>query len=399
MKAEKILWQITNEDMINGYTIVSALNFKYLALSVSLSNPGKEKFGPVKELSPLGDMDGSIDLYAYDADGNSMRIFIFSKTSPYEAVPTKVILVRPFMAFTNRLGEDLFIILNSEDRPKILHASDARVAFVRLWNTNWCLPFEIANEDTLTISLKMHHGARKYLRAEIRGYEEGSRFLVVFRMEPARGPIRIENRMADRTLEICQSGLADDDWIKLEPLSSTNFSWDDPYGQRSIDVRIQGMVYLQNISLDEVNDSRDLKAHGINLHVEEAGDVKFVRFIDEKRRLQLESRKMIEPLEKASTSKLQEMQSGTSPLELIIELGIVGVSLIDHKPRELLYLYLEKVFASFSTGYDAGKTSRFKLIVGKLQLDNQLPLTIMPVLLAPEDMPDLNHPVLKRLLL
>ncbi|KAG0473021.1 hypothetical protein HPP92_014878 [Vanilla planifolia] len=404
MKAEKILWQITNEDMTNGYTIVSALNFKYLALSVSLSNPGKEKFGPVKELSPLGDMDGSIDLYAYDADGNSMRIFIFSKTSPPRGCSYKV---RPFMAFTNRLGEDLFIILNSEDQPKILHASDARVAFVcsktggqekiqvRLWNTNWCLPFEIANEDTLTISLKMHHGVRKYLRAEIRGYEEGSRFLVVFRMEPARGPIRIENRMADRTLEICQSGLADDDWIKLEPLSSTNFSWDDPFGQRSIDVRIQGMVYVQNISLDEVNDSRDLKAHGINLHVEEAGDVKFVRFIDEKRRLQLESRKMIEPLEKASTSKLQEMQSGTSPLELIIELGIVGVSLIDHKPRELLYLYLEKVFASFSTGYDAGKTSRFKLIVGKLQLDNQLPLTIMPVLLAPEDMPDLNHPVFK----
>ncbi|KAG0474784.1 hypothetical protein HPP92_014470 [Vanilla planifolia] len=260
MKAEKILWQITNEDMTNGYTIVSALNFKYLALSVSLSNLVKRNLDLLKSCS-LGDMDGSIDLYAYDADGNSMRIFIFSKHRLHEAVPTKV---RPFMAFTNRLGEDLFIILNSEDQLKILHASDARVAF----------------------------------------------------MEPARGPIRIENRMADRTLEICQSGLADDDWIKLEPLSSTNFF---------------GMILL-------------------------------------------------------------EMQSGTFPLELIIELGIVGF-LIDHKPRELLYLYLEKVFASFSTGYDAGKTSRFKLIVGKLQLDNQL-FDNYASSISTEDMPDLNHPVL-----
>lgn len=38
---------------------------------------------------------------------------------------------------------------------------------------------------------------------------------------------------------------------------------------------------------------------------------------------------------------------------------------------------------------------RFKLIIGQLQLDNQLPLTVMPVMLATEDMPDINHPVFK----
>lgn len=39
--------------------------------------------------------------------------------------------------------------------------------------------------------------------------------------------------------------------------------------------------------------------------------------------------------------------------------------------------------------------SRFKLILGHLQLDNQLPLTLMPVLLAPEQTSDVNHPVFK----
>lgn len=34
-------------------------------------------------------------------------------------------------------------------------------------------------------------------------------------------------------------------------------------------------------------------------------------------------------------------------------------------------------------------------MLGYLQLDNQLPLTVMPVLLAPEQAPDVQHPVFK----
>lgn len=39
--------------------------------------------------------------------------------------------------------------------------------------------------------------------------------------------------------------------------------------------------------------------------------------------------------------------------------------------------------------------ARFKLILGHLQLDNQLPLTLMPVLLAPDQTSDVNRPVFK----
>lgn len=34
------------------------------------------------------------------------------------------------MTFTNRVGQDIMIKLNSEDEPKILHASDSRVSFI-----------------------------------------------------------------------------------------------------------------------------------------------------------------------------------------------------------------------------------------------------------------------------
>lgn len=50
-----------------------------------------------------------------------------------------------------------------------------------------------------------------------------------------------------------------------------------------------------------------------------------------------------------------------SPLELILELGVFAVSIIDNRPRELAYLYMEKLFISYSTGYDGGTTSRFSI--------------------------------------
>lgn len=59
------------------------------------------------------------------------------------------------------------------------------------------------------------------------------------------------------------------------------------------------------------------------------------------------------------TSRMQrETQHNSSPIELIVELGVVGLSVVDHRPKELSYLYLERVFVSYSTGYDGGATSR-----------------------------------------
>ena len=51
-----ILEEITDEEIYDGYTIASALNFNVLALLVAIAQSGNEHFGPVKDLSPLGDM-------------------------------------------------------------------------------------------------------------------------------------------------------------------------------------------------------------------------------------------------------------------------------------------------------------------------------------------------------
>lgn len=49
-----VLEEISEEEIYEGNTIASVINFKLLGLSASLS--GEKSFGPVKDLSPLGDM-------------------------------------------------------------------------------------------------------------------------------------------------------------------------------------------------------------------------------------------------------------------------------------------------------------------------------------------------------
>lgn len=53
---EVILEEITEEEFHDGYTIASALNFKLLGMSASISDNGHDHFGDVRDLSALGDM-------------------------------------------------------------------------------------------------------------------------------------------------------------------------------------------------------------------------------------------------------------------------------------------------------------------------------------------------------
>lgn len=61
---------------------------------------------------------------------------------------------------------------------------------MRLEGTNWSYPLQILREDTISLVLRMNDGTLRFLRTEIRGYEEGTRFVVVFRLGSTDGPIR-----------------------------------------------------------------------------------------------------------------------------------------------------------------------------------------------------------------
>jgi len=62
-RSEKHLYDIKHDELVEGYTIASGLNFKGLGLLSCVGGHGG-RFGSVKELSPLGDMV-SLDLLLF----------------------------------------------------------------------------------------------------------------------------------------------------------------------------------------------------------------------------------------------------------------------------------------------------------------------------------------------
>lgn len=178
---------------------------------------------------------------------------------------------------------------------------------------------------------------------------------------------RIENRTSSTTISTRQSGLGEDTWIQVKPLSTRKYSWDDPYGQKAIDVSIQKEDVTSVLCVDlenPIGSYTSFREHGLNFSIVETGDIKIWKFTDYLRKEEvygLPGSELID--DQASALKENEIEPDTSPLELIVELGVVGISLIDHKPRELLYLHLQKVFISYMTGYDSGTTSRYSLQV------------------------------------
>lgn len=173
---------------------------------------------------------------------------------------------------------------------------------------------------------------------------------------------RIENRTS-KIVRFRQSGINDAAWIRLEPRASTQFSWVNPYGQKSIDTEVHSDTQVSLCELNMENSGECKKCGegaGVLFHFVEMGNIKVARFVDDESR----SDGLGRSLAAFENWKIANMpnteKENSSPLELIVELGVVGVSLVDHRPKELCYLYLERVFISYSTGYDSGTTSRLE---------------------------------------
>jgi vacuolar protein sorting-associated protein 13A/C len=78
-RSEKHLYDIKPDELVEGYTIASGLNFKGLGLSSSVSRHGG-RFGSMKELSSLGDMVRLNLLFfnQFDYNDDVSYLFIFN---------------------------------------------------------------------------------------------------------------------------------------------------------------------------------------------------------------------------------------------------------------------------------------------------------------------------------
>ncbi|KAL7603836.1 hypothetical protein Lser_V15G18853 [Lactuca serriola] len=89
-----------------------------LGLSALITDNGNDHFGDVTDLSPLADMDGLLGVSAYGADKNCTCLFVSSKATPYQSIPTKVVT------------KDSSALVSPYPRPPLLgfvHVEDCRI--------------------------------------------------------------------------------------------------------------------------------------------------------------------------------------------------------------------------------------------------------------------------------
>lgn len=61
---------------------------------------------------------------------------------------------------------------------------------IQLEGSQWSLPFAIDREETIHVVMRCNNGTRIFVRVDVRGYEDGSRYLVNFQLGSSRGPYR-----------------------------------------------------------------------------------------------------------------------------------------------------------------------------------------------------------------
>lgn len=171
---------------------------------------------------------------------------------------------------------------------------------------------------------------------------------------------RLENRTS-KTISICQSGFDDDHSIHLTPLSTTNFSWDDPYGHKTLNVSVytDNSVNISTISL-ETAVICSVEGTGVQFQLVHTGNITVARFTEEQPS-SLSAHGDAQVMHESGESlQVQRKVRNIAPLfEFTVELGVLGLSVIDHRPRELSYLYLERVYIAYATGCDGGTTNRY----------------------------------------
>ncbi|KAG0571187.1 hypothetical protein KC19_6G218100 [Ceratodon purpureus] len=409
--SKKSLEEVDVEDMHQYPTMISNFDCKTMKLAVALSGSESTTFGPAEPLSALDDPDGNVDLRVVDQNNSHFRFLITTTSHSDGFAQTQVVRLRPYTLFTNRLGLPLELRQVGVDHSNTLQPWDWRTTFafpqvqeflqlqIRLEGSEWSLLFAIKKEGVMDIVVRHASGHRQYVRLDVRGYDDGSRFVAIFQLGSGRGPYRVENRTGQVRIKFRHVGLDESAWRSIRPHSSATFAWENLLGEKLLEVMQEGRDASQTVQIDpdRIGDHPMIsgnKTSGFNICVRvlDAPAAKVVRFFDSEVEIQPKDDSGGYEIEQTAPSQgvtqpmhdVQERRpEAPSQMEISVGVGRLGLSVIDQTPRELIFLVTEKVDLVYATGLGEN-VSRFTTTVGYLQVDNTLPLTPMPVLLAPE---------------
>ncbi|KAL0308081.1 UNVERIFIED_CONTAM: putative vacuolar protein sorting-associated protein 13A, partial [Sesamum angustifolium] len=389
-----------------GVMLFSSRNDTYLSprVGIAVAIRNSENFSPGVPLLEL-EKKQRVDVRAFRSDGNYYKL---SAVLQMTSDRTKVIHFQPHTMFVNRVGCSICLQQCDTQSLEWLHPTEppkhfgwqsgkAELLKLRMDGYRWSKPFAIGSEGQMSICLSSELGSDQMnLSVRVRGGTKTSGYEVIFRPDSFSRPYRIENRSFFLPIKFRQVDGSEDSWKSLLPNAAASFSWEDLGRERCLELLIDGNdpKTSQKYDIDEIKDHQPIQVaggepkRGLRVTVIREEKVNVVKIIDWTPETE------VTPLLDRSLSSVQQIFESKSQLQpstsvsgcefhLILEVAELGLSIVDHTPEEILYLSLRNFLLSYSTGLDSG-ISRFKIRMGGIQLDNQLPLTPMPVLFRPQ---------------
>ncbi|XP_031479692.1 uncharacterized protein LOC116250249 isoform X3 [Nymphaea colorata] len=380
-----------------------------IAVALSLSN----HYSPGISLMELENKE-HVNVNAFSPSGSYYKL---SASISMKSDRTKVVHFRPHTVLINRLGRTIALKQCDTQPEDWFHPHHPPKPFqwrsttrsellkMRLEGFKWSTPFSVESEGVMCIKLKSDvDSCVMYVRVEVRKGSKISRYQVIICPVSSSSPYRIENQSTFLPIRFRQVNGTDDSWRPLPVNSAVPFFWEDLGRQRLIEVMIDGAGSMETVkcNIDEPSDPRPLhfsssssRALCVSVLKEESLNVvKFTDWTPSNNVLPVMPRRF-EYLPQLSMVNHKESPSDcTFEFHVIIELAELGLSVIDHTPEEIIYLSVQNFLLTYSTDMGS-RISRFKLQVAGIQLDNQLPLTPMPVLFRHQKTSDELEHVLK----
>ncbi|KAI7993232.1 putative vacuolar protein sorting-associated protein 13A [Camellia lanceoleosa] len=398
-----------------GVMLFSTRNDAYLSprVGIAVAIRNSEFYSPGISLLEL-EKKQRVVVKAFNSDGSYYKL---SAMLQMTSDRTKVVHFQPHTLFLNRVGRRLSLQQCDTQMLEWIQPTDPPRHFgwqpftklellkVRLDGYEWSTPFSVETEGLMCVSLKNETKSEQiHLRVEVRSGTKCSHYEVIFRPNSLSSPYRIENRSLFLPVSFRQVDGTSDSWRSLLPNSAASFLWEDLGRRRLLELLVDGTDPLksQTYNIDEISDHQPIhvaggpsKALRVSILKEEKTNVvKLSDWMPENDAIV--NQNVPSSLSQLSGNDFQHRQSNTTNFEfhVIIELAELGLSIIDHTPEEILYMSVQNLLLSYSTGLDSG-ISRLKVRMRGIQVDNQLPLTPMPVLFRPQRVVEETDYILK----
>ncbi len=331
---------------------------------------------------------------------------------------TKVVTLTPRFMLKNKIGENLELREPGSSEVIKLTNNDLRpVYFMRQVpekqlclcfpgaNNQWSSPFNLANVGMTHVKLAKHGQRQKLIRVEI--ILEGATLFIHLNIESKHWPFSMRNESDTEFLFFqANPNVAEDEeedqgsgWkpirYKLPSRSIMPYAWDYP-ASKNKELVLSSGGKERYVKLAEIGNLIPIKlasrqAGGpmriIDVNIVADGPTQSLVLSNYKPKLSLYRQKTgASTMSQSSTSQGFEVKQIESEVNFKAELRLagVGISLVNSKLRELLYLTFREI--EFKYG-DSKLYQTINMTTKWIQIDNQLYGGIFPILLYPSVVP------------